>query len=52
MGGVVTARGYLAEIPDGACEGAAPARERAVRLLAECETLRATILERVRPHLP
>jgi len=52
VGGVVTTRGYLAEIPDGACEGAAPARERAARLLADCETLRAGILDRVRPHLP
>ncbi len=52
VGGVVTARGYLAEIPEDGCEGAAPARERAARLLAECEALRATILERVRPHLP
>jgi len=52
VGGVVTARGYLAEIPAGSEIGAAQARDRAERLLAECEALRARIVEQVRAHLP
>lgn len=52
VGGVLTARGFLAEIPEDGFEGALAARARAGRLLSDCETLRATIDARLRAHLP
>jgi hypothetical protein len=52
VGGIVTARTYLAGIPPGAGIGAAVTRKRAERILRESESLRTQIIDHVRQHLP
>jgi hypothetical protein len=52
VGGIVTARTYLAGIPEGSGIGAAAARKRAERIFREAESLRTQIIDRVRVHLP
>lgn len=52
VGGIVTARTYLASIPAGTGIGAESARKRAERILRDAEALRTQILDRVRKHLP
>lgn len=52
VGGIVTARSFLADIPSGSGIGAASARKRAERILRDAEALRSQIIDRVRQHLP
>jgi formiminotetrahydrofolate cyclodeaminase len=52
VGGIVTARTYLAGIPLGAGIGAAVTRKRAERIFREAESIRTQIIDRVRQHLP
>jgi len=52
VGGIVTARGYLAGIPADSGIGAEPTRRRAERIFREAEALRTQIIDRVRQHLP
>ena len=52
VGGIVTARTYLAGIPSGSGIGAGATRKRAERIFREAEALRTQIIDRVRQHLP
>jgi formiminotetrahydrofolate cyclodeaminase len=52
VGGIVTARTYLAGVPQGAGIGAAATRKRAERIFREAESIRTQIIDRVRQHLP
>ncbi len=52
VGGIVTARGYLAGIPAGSGMGVGTTRKRAERIFREAEALRTQITDRVRQHLP
>ncbi|HKY31622.1 MAG TPA: cyclodeaminase/cyclohydrolase family protein [Candidatus Polarisedimenticolia bacterium] len=52
VGGIVTARAYLAGIPAGTGLGVGATRKRAERILREAEALRTQITDRVRQHLP
>src|SRR5262245_62161284 len=52
VGGVVTARLFLADIPPGSGMGVAATRKRAERIFREAESLRTQITDRVRQHLP
>ena len=52
VGGIVTARTYLAGIPPDSGIGAEPTRKRAERIFREAEALRTQIIDRVRQHLP
>lgn len=52
IGGVLTARSWLAAIPANSGTGADAARKRAESIMREAEALRTQIIERVRHHLP
>ena len=52
VGGIVTARTFLAGIPSGSGTGAEATRKRAERIFREAEALRTQITDRVRQHLP
>ncbi|HZI94060.1 MAG TPA: cyclodeaminase/cyclohydrolase family protein [Patescibacteria group bacterium] len=52
VGGIVTARTYLAGIPAGAGNGVENTRKRAERIFRDAEALRTQIIDRVRQHLP
>lgn len=52
VGGVVTARTFLAAIPAGSGVGAEAARKRSERILRDAEALRTQLIDRVRQHLP
>lgn len=52
VGGIVTARSFLAGIPSGSHLGAEATRRRAERIFREAEALRTQITDRVRQHLP
>ena len=52
VGGVVTARLFLADIPSGSGVGVSVTRKRAERIFREAEALRTQITDRVRQHLP
>lgn len=52
IGGVLTARSWLAAIPADSGTGADAARKRAENILRDAEALRTQIIERVRQHLP
>lgn len=52
VGGIVTARTYLAGIPSGSGNGVDGTRKRAERIFREAEALRTQVIDRVRQHLP
>lgn len=52
VGGIVTARTYLAGIPSGSGNGVEATRKRSERIFRDAEALRTQIIDRVRQHLP